>query len=88
MVFVPDMRALAARWLTGQMDTQLYFTNTYGAYMGHPEDKHAWGYDYRHLWMFLSEVAPWRQVIPFDWRSIEGADIARDWWILGMECIK
>ncbi|KKL21590.1 hypothetical protein LCGC14_2443920, partial [marine sediment metagenome] len=47
-----------------------------------------WGYDYQHLWMFLSEVSSWRRVMPFDWRSVEGADIARDWWILGMECIK
>ncbi len=88
LVFVPDMRALAARWLTGQMTTQLYFTNTYGAYMGHEEDRHRWGFDYQHLWMFLSEVAPWRIVAPFDWREIEGMSAARDWWTLAMEGIK
>jgi ubiquinone/menaquinone biosynthesis C-methylase UbiE len=88
LVFVPDLRALAARWLIGEMDTQLYLTSVYGAYMGSPEDTHKWGFDYQHLWMFLSECASWRRVVPFDWRAIEGMSASRDWWILALEAIK
>src|SRR4051812_15890948 len=32
-VFVPDMRALAKGWIDGRIDTQVYMTNVYGAYM-------------------------------------------------------
>src|SRR5271154_3956191 len=37
LVFVPDLRALATRWLMGGLTTQIYVTNLYGAYMGHEE---------------------------------------------------
>jgi predicted SAM-dependent methyltransferase len=87
LVFVPDMRALARRWLTHQMDTQLYITNVYGAYMGDEHDRHRWGYDYDSLYGYLTKWY-WRKVVPFDWRTIEGAGIAKDWWILGLECIR
>lgn len=87
LVFVPNMRALAERWLEGRLSTQIYMTNVYGAYMGHEEDRHKWGFDPDHLFEFLSRT-PWRSISLFDWRDIPGADIARDWWILGMECIK
>jgi hypothetical protein len=87
LVFVPDLRMLADRWLSGQMDTQLYMTNVYGAYMGNEADRHKWGYDRGSLAQFLS-VRPWTMMDFFDWREIPGADISRDWWICGMECVK
>ncbi len=87
LVFVPDMRMLADRWLSGQMDTQIYMTNVYGAYMGNPADRHAWGYDRNSLWQFLSG-RQWQGVGLFDWRPIPGADLARDFWIAGMECVR
>jgi SAM-dependent methyltransferase len=88
IVAVPDLRALALRWLTGELDTQIYLTNLYGAYMGDEADRHKWGYDQPYLLRSLQAVAPWSQVRPFDFRSIEGADIARAWWILAMEAVK
>jgi predicted SAM-dependent methyltransferase len=87
LTFVPDLRALAQRWLLGQIDTQVYMTNLYGAFMGDDHDRHRWGYDLVSLRREL-EVCPWAEVKPFDWRRIPGADIAKSWWILGMECVK
>lgn len=87
LVFVPDIRALAARFLNGGITTQIYVTNLYGAYMGNEEDRHKWGFDRYSLWDFLS-CAPWKRVGEFDWREVPGASICKDWWILGMEAVK
>lgn len=90
IVTVPDMRALAQRWLTHQITTQIYMTAVYGAYMGNPHDRHAWGYDAMSLRSFIAADGdlPWRSVNAFDWRAIPGASIAKDWWILGWVAIK
>lgn len=89
LVFVPDMRALCQRWLSHQMDTQLFMTNVYGAFMGDPHDQHAWGFDAKSLRETIERVATWSKVIPFDWRKIPGADIAGpDFWILSIEAVK
>lgn len=88
LVFVPDMRALAQRWLMGQLDTQIYMTNIYGAYMGDEHDIHRWGFTKTTLELDLHRCI-WAEVKPFDWRKLEGADIAGpDWWILAMEAIR
>jgi predicted SAM-dependent methyltransferase len=89
LVFVPHMRALAEGYLRNRISPQIYMTNIYGAYMGHEEDRHKWGYDVELLSDFL--IGPkwlWTETKLFNWRRIPGADIAEDWWILGMECIK
>lgn len=86
LVFVPDMRALAQRWLMGKLETQVYMTNVYGAYHGDEHDRHRWGMDIHSLGAHLRDMFP--QVWSFDWRIIPGADIARDWWILAMEAVK
>jgi len=86
LVFVPDMRILADRWLRGEMSTQLYMTNVYGAYMNDEADRHKWGYDRYSLIEFLAHG--WSQSRMFDWRYIPGADLAKDWWIAGMECVR
>lgn len=87
LVFVPNLYLLARLWMDGVLDTQVYMTNIYGAYMGDEADRHKWGFDNRSLRAFLS-LNEWA-VGDFDWRTIPGADIARDdRWILGMECIK
>lgn len=88
LVTVPDMRALASAWLSGRMNTQLYFTNAYGAYMGHDEDRHRWGYDEASLRQFISKCANWQWVGRFNWRSISAMDLSRDWWILDVEAVK
>ncbi len=73
-------------WLEGRLSDQLYFTNLYGAYQGHEADRHRWGYTYRSLWELLYGTG--FNPVMFDCRPIEGADIARDRWILGMEAVK
>ena len=88
IVCVPDMGALAQRWLAGELSTQVYMTNVYGAYMGSEEDRHKWGYDKHTLWNFINTASAWASVVPFDFRTIPGASIAQDWWILGMEARK
>lgn len=91
LVFVPDMKALAKRWLDGGLTDQIYMTNVYGAYMGDEADRHRWGYTSDSLQetldYFRSGVA-WAIIRPFDFRQIPGADIAQDFWILGMEAVK
>jgi SAM-dependent methyltransferase len=88
LVFVPDLRALAKRWLEGGLTTQIYVTNLYGAYMGSEDDRHKWGFDAESLGLFLHGCCDWSMlryqppVIP------AGADIAHDFWILEMECVK
>jgi SAM-dependent methyltransferase len=88
IVCVPDLRALAARWMCDMIDTQLYVTNLYGAYMGNEADRHKWGFDSKSLVTFLSGELWWNNVSRFDFRQIPGASICQDWWILGVECVK
>jgi len=86
-VFVPDMRALARGWLEGRIDTQIFLTNVYGAYMDDEADRHKWGFTKEALEGELRDVN--FRPLPFDWRKIDGADIAGpDWWILAAEGIK
>lgn len=87
LVFVPDLRALAQRWLMSQLDTQVYMTNLYGAYMGDEHDRHKWGYDHNSLAQELTRC-DWAEIRPFDWRPIVGADLARAWWVLAYEAVR
>lgn len=97
IITVPDMRKLAARWLGGELSTQVWLTNVYGAFMGDEADRHRWGFDELSLRRYLHEVfespvgteySRRPSVELFDWREIPGADIARDWWVLGVEVRK
>lgn len=88
IVTVPDMVALVKGWVTGRIDDQIFLTNIYGAYMGDEADRHKWGFTYERLFNEIESVSSWRCVKPFNFRDVEGADIARDWWILGMEAVK
>ena len=45
-VFVPNLREINRAWLEGRIDTYIHNVNTYGAYQGHVEYLHKWGYDY------------------------------------------
>ena len=88
LVFVPDMQKLARMWISGEMDTQLFMTNVYGAFHGEEGDRHRWAFTRQSLKATL-RGAGFSKVFPFDYRGIEGADIARDdRWILGMEAWK
>jgi len=88
IVTVPDMDALAKRWLLGQIPDYIYFVNVYGAWQGEPGDRHKWGFRFESLSEDLLTASEWLHVRRFDWRWLPGADIARDWWILGVECVK
>lgn len=88
LVFVPDLRALALKWLNGGLSTQIYVTNLYGAYRGDESSRHKWGFDADSLRETLLAPVQWKAVTPFDWRTIPGASFARDFWILGAECVK
>ena len=87
IVCVPNLFTLCYRWLHAQIDTQIFVTNLYGAYMGNEEDRHKWGYDIRSLEKFLADCE-WDAIDVFDFRPIPGASICQDWWILGMEARK
>jgi SAM-dependent methyltransferase len=88
IVTVPHVRELVKAWITGRMDDHLFFTNTYGAYMGDEADRHKWGFTPASLNDKFFAAAEWGSVVPFDWRPIPGADIVQAWWILGMEAVK
>lgn len=85
-VFVPNMRALAKRWLDGGISTQIYMTNVYGAYMGSSADRHHWGFDELSLADFLKD---WQwQAANFKCSTLSGSNCAHDFWILEVECVK
>lgn len=91
IITVPDIRALAQRWMTGQLTDYIFFVNVYGAYQGQDGDRHKWGYTYTGLITdMINAVYPmqWAYTKRFDWRVIPGADIAKDWWVLGFEAFK
>lgn len=88
IITVPDLRTLAQRWLTGQIDDFIYSVNLYGAFMGHDADRHRWNTSYEGWVNFLNGSASWSNIKRFDWREIPGCKVARDWWILGVEAIK
>lgn len=88
LVFVPDMAELTDMWKEGRLSHQVFMTNVYGAYMDNEADRHKWGYNGPLLKEFILTSAEWSGYHRFDWRPIEGADIAADRWILGIEAIK
>lgn len=90
LVFVPDLKKLAGRWLGGEISDYIFNVNVYGAYQGEPGDRHAWGFSQNNLATYLFNLltTPGIVVKPFDGRSIPGADIASDFWIAGVEVVK
>lgn len=88
IITTPDMKSLAGRWLGGELTTQIYMTNVYGAYMGNEADRHRWGGDFSSWTAYISEALPEAIINEFDWRPIPGANIAKDFWILGIEVTK
>lgn len=108
IITVPDLRALAQRWLTHQISDYIYIVNLMGAYMNEESDRHRWHHTFPSLHEDLTRLQldntvsmddgpllgereryiGFSDVKYFDWRPIEGADIAKDFWILGVEAIK
>ena len=88
IVTVPNIRALAQRWLTGQISDYIFFVNIYGAYQSEEGDLHRWGYTLSSLREDISSVEEWSKVGAFDWEKIAGSDIPLDWWIMGIRATK
>lgn len=95
IVTVPDMAELCAAYLRQYdmgpgrvLETQVFMTNVYGAYLGDDADRHKWGFDPGSLYATLQAAAPWKEVKTLGWSDLPGASIARDWWILGLEAVK
>lgn len=95
-IFVPNLKELDRAWVEGRISTFIHNVNTYGAYQGHVEDLHKWGYDITELddrisgWDGTKDKFPWSKVQGYNPTNplYQGADIAQDWWILSMEFIK
>jgi predicted SAM-dependent methyltransferase len=85
---VPDIRALAQRWLTRQINDYIFGVNVYGAWQGLDGDDHHWMWTFESLSKELMDAAPWSSVGRFGWDDVPGASIAKDWWILGVQAIK
>lgn len=85
---VPDLRALAQRWLVNQVDDFIFMINTFGPYQGYESDRHKWGFSQQSLLDYVSRLHSWTSIRRFDWRPIAGLDLARDWWIASVEAIK
>lgn len=87
---VPCARALAQRRMLGQIDDYIYAVNMMGAYQGQDGDRHKWTFwDGAALQKDIEGAGvKWGKVKRFDWRQIPGANIARDWYIIGTEAVK
>lgn len=84
----PDLYVLSRAWIDGKINDYIFCVNLYGAYMGDEADRHKWLYTPRTLCQAVGKPVQWSSIKEFDWRPIEGADIAKDWYIQGIECVK
>lgn len=95
-VFVPNLRELDKAWTEGRITTFIHNVNTYGAYQGHVEDLHKWGYDETELkdrlsgWDGNNRRFEWASIGPVNLRNplYQGANTASDWWILETQFTK
>lgn len=88
LIFIPDIKALAEKWLAGRISDYIYVVNLMGAFQGLESDRHRWHYTPETLAKELFSKASWSKVTPFDWRTIPNGDFARDFWILAYEAIR
>jgi SAM-dependent methyltransferase len=85
---VPDLDALARRWLAGELEDFLYTVNLYGAYQGLESDRHRWGWSRVAFLHYIEKLAPWRSVATHDDISLIGTDLMVDWWMSTVEATK
>lgn len=88
IITTPDLTELVVAWREGRLSDYLFCVNLYGAYNGDQADTHKWLTTKKTLSLAVKSTAPWSLVIPFDWREIPGASIAKDFWIQGLEAVK
>jgi predicted SAM-dependent methyltransferase len=88
LIFIPDIKALAERWLRREISDYIYGVNLMGAFQGLETDRHRWHYTANSLGETLYDVAEWTAFVTFNWRDVPGMCAARDWWILAMEAVR
>lgn len=88
LVFVPDLATLVHAWMISRIDDYIFAVNLHGAFMNSEADIHRWSFTTQALKKHIQKSADWQKVKPFDWRQIENADIAKDFWIQGAEAVK
>ena len=88
IITTPDLDALVRGWIEQRLTDYLFCVQLYGAYMDNEADRHKWLYTKQTLAKAVGNAAQWEKLLPFDWGRIDGADIARDWYILGLEAVK
>lgn len=88
LIFVPNLKPLAQKWLAGEISDYIYIVNLMGAYQGLESDRHRWHYTPTTLLKTIEVCGSWQRVGHFDWRVIPGADLARAFWVLAMEGVK
>jgi predicted SAM-dependent methyltransferase len=98
-IFVPNIPKLFEAWYRKEISTYILNVNIYGAYQGFPGDLHRWGYNEEELLERVSCINPETLEPKFKWSKAYywngkpeedylGADIAQDWWILGVTFLK
>jgi len=88
IITAPNMRTLAQRWLTRQIDDYIFAVNTYGAYMNNEADRHKWLVTFESLTKTLESVGTWTCIKQFDFRKLGDVSLSQDWWIAGYEAVK
>jgi predicted SAM-dependent methyltransferase len=88
IITIPDIRALAKRWLDGGISDYIYIVNLMGAYMDSEADRHKWHYTETSLIEALKAAASWKTIGRIAEVTIAGADVSSDWWILMMSAVK
>lgn len=90
IITVPNAERLAQRRALGQITNFIYNVNIMGAFQGLESDRHKWCF--WNLDALIEDIdsigLKWSRLKRFDQRPIPGADIAHDWWILELECVK
>jgi SAM-dependent methyltransferase len=76
-IVLPDMRALAQRWLAGMIDDYIFFVNAMGAYQGEDGDCHRWHFTEQSLRELLGANGLWRRITRVP--KIDG--LPTDWWM-------
>lgn len=84
----PDLRALAQRWLTHQIDDFIFMINTFGPFQGELSDRHFWGYSQTSLIEYVSRTAEWSSIRTLTRRDIPGMEVQTDWWMATFEAVK
>jgi predicted SAM-dependent methyltransferase len=82
IITVPDVRAMAERYVVHDMIHYLFLVNMTGPFHGSSADYHRWGYDWDELTDRLNGFSYHvltRDNLP---KELQDGKIALDWWIL------